>query len=196
MRRREFITLLGGAAAAWPLAARAQQGERVRRIGVLIGLAADDPEGQARVGAFRRGCSNWVDKWPQHPRSSTRWAAANAATIRSNRGRIGRARAGRHLGHWQRGVGRVATGDPHRADRVRERPRSGRPGFVASLARPAATSPAFTIFEYSLSGKWLELLKENCAGHDASGRHSRSAITPGSASLPQSSLWRRRSAWR
>jgi putative ABC transport system substrate-binding protein len=63
MRRREFITLLGGAAAAWPVAARAEQSERTRRIGVLMDLAADDPEGRARLAAFRAelGRLGWAD---------------------------------------------------------------------------------------------------------------------------------------
>jgi putative ABC transport system substrate-binding protein len=66
MRRREFITLLGGAAAAWPLAARAQQSERMRRIGVLLGAPADDPDYQAWVGAFRQALARTgLDRWPQ-----------------------------------------------------------------------------------------------------------------------------------
>ena len=82
MRRREFMTLLGSAAAGWPLAARAQQPERVRRIGVLIPAAADDPEFQARVGAFLQalGLLGWTIG--RNVRIDTRWAGANAADIR------------------------------------------------------------------------------------------------------------------
>jgi putative ABC transport system substrate-binding protein len=81
MNRREFITLLGGAA-AWPLAARAQQGEQVRRIGVLMPLAADDPEGQSRVAAFAQGLqqSGWTIG--RNVRIDTRWAAGDAERIR------------------------------------------------------------------------------------------------------------------
>ena len=82
MKRREFITLLGGAAVAWPLAARAQQPERMRRIGVLMGQAADDPEAQARVAAFVQGLQElgWTDG--RNVRIDTRWAGASAAEIR------------------------------------------------------------------------------------------------------------------
>jgi len=80
--RREFITLLGGAAAAWPLAARAQQGERMRRVGVLVNLAANDPMGQARVAAFVQGlqAAGWSDG--RNVRIDTRWAAADPGNYR------------------------------------------------------------------------------------------------------------------
>ena len=82
LKRRKFITLLGGAAAAWPIAARAQQPERMRRIGVLMNLAANDPQGHARVAAFLQGLQQlgWVDG--RNLRIDTRWGAADAAQIR------------------------------------------------------------------------------------------------------------------
>ena len=82
MQRRQFITILGGAAAAWPLAARAQQGERMRRIGVLMSLAADDPEGQARLAAFLQGLQElgWTDG--RNVRIDYRWGAGDADITR------------------------------------------------------------------------------------------------------------------
>src|SRR5262245_1789017 len=84
MRRREFITLLGGAAAAWPLAARAQQSERMRRVGVLLTGAADDPESLARVGAFLQGLQElgWTDG--RNVRIEYRWGSADAERIRKS----------------------------------------------------------------------------------------------------------------
>ena len=82
MMRREFITLLGGAAAAWPLAARAQQGERMRRIGVLMTLASDDPEGQTRLVAFVQGLQQLGWTVGRNMRIDTRWAAGDAERIR------------------------------------------------------------------------------------------------------------------
>ena len=84
MRRREFITLLGGAAAAWPLAARAQQGERMRRIGVLLGAPADDPDYQAWVGAFLQALQElgWIDG--RNVQIDIRWATTNVAGIRKH----------------------------------------------------------------------------------------------------------------
>ena len=82
MKRREFITLLGSSAVAWPLAARAQQDGRVRRVGVLMTTATDDPEGQARLAAFLQGLQQlgWIDG--RNARIDTRWAGASAAEIR------------------------------------------------------------------------------------------------------------------
>src|SRR5262249_36534408 len=82
MRRREFITLLGGAAAAWPLAASAQQPERMRHIGILPPASADDPEYQARVGAFLQALGQLGWSIGRNVRIDTRWAAANAAEVR------------------------------------------------------------------------------------------------------------------
>jgi len=82
MRRRDFIKIIGGAAATWPLAAVAQQAERIRRIGVLMSLAADDPEGQARMAAFLQGLQQlgWIDG--HNVRIDTRWTAGNADNVR------------------------------------------------------------------------------------------------------------------
>jgi len=95
MRRRDFITLVGGAAAAWPLAARAQQPERVRRVGLLMPAAADDVEYQTRIGAFLQvlALSGWTIG--RNLRVETRWAGANADAIRRHAAEFGRAYAGR-----------------------------------------------------------------------------------------------------
>ena len=126
MKRRAFIAALGSAA-AWPLVARAQQRERMRRIGVLMTLARERPGRQARIAAFLQGLQQlgWTDG--RNVRIDYRWAAGNAERIRKIRSGIGRACARRHPGLCARVVlGAVATGDPYRADRVRECRRSGR----------------------------------------------------------------------
>ena len=126
MRRREFHRASrrrGGSVAARGARAAA---ERMRRIGVLLPAAADDAEYQARLAAFCRGCSNWAGPIGRNVRIDIRWATANADRHSQTRGGIGRARAGRHPGPWHSDCGAVATGDPHRADRVHDRRRSGR----------------------------------------------------------------------
>ena len=119
--RRQFISLLGGAAAAWPVAARGQQGERVRRIGVLLPATADDAEFQARVGAFLQELGQLGWTVGRNVRIDIRWATAQCRRHSQARGGIGRARAGRHPGPWRLDRGAVAAGDPHRADRVPDR---------------------------------------------------------------------------
>jgi hypothetical protein len=130
LKRRDFITLLGGAAAAWPLGARAQQGDRMRRIGVLMNLAADDPEGQARLTAFAQGLQQlgWTDG--RNVRIDYRWGAGDRRCLSQICRRAFSARARRHfgLGHPKRSS--IAEGDPHRTHRIRagRRPRWSRLG--------------------------------------------------------------------
>jgi putative ABC transport system substrate-binding protein len=160
VRRREFITLLGGAAAAWPLAARAQQGERMRRIGVLMNLTADDPESQRRMTAFVQGLQElgWTDG--RNVRIETSWGAGDAERFR---------RYAAELVALAPDV-ILASGSPSVAA-LQQAPRTvpivfvnvADPvggGFVDSLARPGGNITGFMLREYGISGKWLELLKE------------------------------------
>src|SRR4051812_34096657 len=125
MRRRKFITLLGGAAAAWPLAARAQQPERMRRIGILLPAAADDAEFQVRVAAFHQGLALLGWTIGRKVRIETRWAGANAADIRRHASELVALAPDVIFGEWRLDRGCVAADDPHRASRVRDRLRSG-----------------------------------------------------------------------
>src|SRR5262249_29779801 len=117
MMRREFITLFGGAA-AWPLAARAQQAERVRRIGMLMAMTADNPESAPRLAAFAQGLqqSGWTIG--QNVRVDYRWSGGNADSMRKHAAEIGRSLSRRHPGPFERGRRAVATGDPNHSDRV------------------------------------------------------------------------------
>jgi putative tryptophan/tyrosine transport system substrate-binding protein len=159
IRRREFITLLGGAAAAWPLAARAQQGERMRRIGVLMYLAADDSETQARLAAFAQALKQlgWSDG--RNLRIDTRWATAD--DIRTHAAEL----AALAPDVLVAGTGTATAAPLLQATRtvpivfVTVIDPVGA-GFVASLARPGGNATGFTMFEYGMSAKWLELLKE------------------------------------
>jgi putative ABC transport system substrate-binding protein len=158
MRRREFITLLGGA--AWPLAAHGQQPERMRRIGALNTLAADDALGQARHGAFLQGLQQAGWSIGRNVQVETRWAAGDADRLRKYAAELvalapdvifttGNAGAAPVL-QATRSVPIVFVIGP---DPVGA-------GFVDSLARPGGNATGFTSYEYGLSGKWLELLKE------------------------------------
>ena len=163
MKRRTFINLLGSAA-AWPLAARAQQAERVRRIGVLLPAAADDAEFQARLAAFHQGLALLGWTIGRNVRIDTRWATTNAAEIRRHAAELAALAPDVILAHGASTVGPLlqatrtvpivfpVVGDPVGA------------GFVDSLARPGGNATGFMNFEYSLSGKWLELLKQIAPG--------------------------------
>jgi putative ABC transport system substrate-binding protein len=160
MKRREFITLLGGAAAAWPLAARAQQRERMRRIGVLMTLAADDPEGQARLTAFVQGLQELGWTGGRNVQIDYRWPAGDAERIRRYASELvalapdiilaGGGAVVPSLLQATRTIPIVFTQTP---DPVGA-------GLVESLARPGGNVTGFTVFEYGIGAKWLELLKE------------------------------------
>jgi ABC-type uncharacterized transport system substrate-binding protein len=163
MRRRDLIILLGGTAAVWPLAAHAQQGERMRRIGVLMTTAAGDPEGQARVAAFLQGLQPLGWTVGSNVRIDIRFAfdpdrirqeAAELATLAPDVILVNSSAGTGSLLQATRTVPIVfaVVADPVGA------------GFVNSLARPGGNATGFTIFEYSMSGKWLELLKELAPG--------------------------------
>jgi ABC-type uncharacterized transport system substrate-binding protein len=159
MNRRALITLLGGAA-AWPLAARAQQVEKVRRIGVLQPLAADDPESPARVTAFAQGLQQfgWTDG--RNVRIDYRWAAGDTDRYRRYAAELvalapdvilaSSSPAMMSLQQLTRTmpIVFVSVVDPVGA------------GFVESLARPGGNATGFVLYEYGMSAKWLELLKE------------------------------------
>ena len=163
MKRREFITLLGGAAAAWPLAAGAQQADRLRRIGVLMSLAADDPESQARLAAFAQGLQQLGWTIGQNVRVDYRWAL-NADTTRKYAAELVALAPDVILAASSPSVAALQEAtrtapivfatviDPVGA------------GFVENLARPGRNVTGFLLFEYGISGKWLDLLKQIAPG--------------------------------
>jgi putative ABC transport system substrate-binding protein len=160
MKRREFITLLGGAAIAWPLAARGQQSERMRRIGILVPATADDPEFQARVGAFLQALALLGWTIGRNVRIDTRWATNDAAEIRRHAAELAALAPDVIVAHGASTVAALlqvtrtvpivfpVAGDPVAS------------GFVDSLGRPGGNATGFMTLEYSIGAKWLELLKQ------------------------------------
>jgi len=155
MRRRQFITLMGGAAAVWPLAARAQQGERMRRVGVLLHPAADDMVFQTRVGAFLQGLALLGWTIGRNVRIEVRWSGGKADKARRYATELAALAPDVILAH---GVSSVRP----LLQTTRTVPIGA--GLVDSLARPGGNATGFMSFEYTLSGKWLELLKEIAPG--------------------------------
>ena len=160
MRRREFISLLGGAAASWPLAARAQQRERMRRVGVLTPFPADDAEGQARLTAFAQTLQQAGWTLGHNLRLDYRWGDGKAETMRKYAAELAALAPDVILANSSAAVSALlqvsrtipivfaAVADPVGA------------GYVESLARPGGNATGFTALEYSFAGKWLELIKE------------------------------------
>jgi putative ABC transport system substrate-binding protein len=160
MDRREIITFLGAAAAAWPLAAHAQQAERVRRVGVLMHTAADEPESQVRLAAFLQGLQEAGWENGRNVRIDTRWSTGDLARL--NRDAVELVATGPDV--ILAGAGATA---PTLAQVTRTVPIVYGQGIdpvgsylVESMARPGGNLTGFIQFEYSLAGKWLELLKE------------------------------------
>ena len=157
MKRREFVTLIGSAAIAWPLLAHAEQPKR--RIGVLMSTAADDPEGRARYAALVEGLGQLGQTEGRNVQIDTRWAGGDAARGRSAEELVALApdvifaSASVNVAALQQVTRRVPIVFANVVDPVGA-------GFVASLARPAGNATGFISFEYSISGKWLDLLKE------------------------------------
>jgi putative tryptophan/tyrosine transport system substrate-binding protein len=161
--RREFIAALGGVTVVWPPAARAQQGEGLRRIGLLQGLTADDPVAQANNAAFVQGLQQlgWTDGRNVH--IDFRWAAGNVADMHKNAAELV-ALAPDVILAVSQGVGSVLQ-VTHTVPIVFVIvPDPVGSGFVESLSRPGGNATGFLMFEYSLCGKWLELLKEIAPG--------------------------------
>jgi putative ABC transport system substrate-binding protein len=161
MRRREFISLLGGTVASWPLAARAQQLERVRRIGVFVNLAEGDREGQLSIEAFQRGLREfgWIEgrniqvdyRWS--PGADTNRIRAAAMDLVASRPDLILASATEGLAAFSDATKTIPIVFVSVSDPVGQ-------GFVSNLARPGGNLTGFTAFEFSMGGKWIEILKE------------------------------------
>jgi len=164
VRRRDLITLLGGAAAAWPLAASAQQRERMRRIGVLLTYAADDPTGQARLLAFVQELaqSGWIDG--RNVRIDVRWGGVDPERIRSYAAELIALAPDVIVATGSAAVGSLLQGTraiPIVFVQVAEPVGAG---FVETLPRPGGNATGFMLYEYGIGTKWLELLKEIAPG--------------------------------
>ena len=163
MRRREFISFLGGAA-AWPIGAHAQQAQRMRRIGVLMPLAADDPEAQMRLAAFAQGLERLDWNIGRNIRIETRWTVGDPERIRRGVAELLALEPDVILA-----TGSTTVGPLRRATRTVPIvfvtvPDPVGAGFVANLTRPGGNVTGFTAFEYGISPKWLELLKQLVPG--------------------------------
>jgi len=159
LRRRDFICLLGGTA-AWPLVVHAQQTESMRRIGVLMSVAADDPEGKARFAAFEQGLQQlgWIDG--RNVRIETRWSGGKSDDARKYAAELIALKPDVILASGGAIVGPLLQVTRTVPIVFTQTPDPVAAGFVASLAHPGGNATGFTQVEYGMAGKWLELLKE------------------------------------
>src|SRR5215475_10773213 len=178
MRRREFMAALGGAA-AWPLIAHTQERERLRRIGVLMPLAADDPEAQTRLGAFLQGLQQLGWTIGRNLRVDYRWGAGDLGAMRKYAVELVALTPDVLLAPGTTPVGPLLEATRavpivfvHAVDPVGA-------GFVSSLARPGGNATGFVQFEYGISGKWLELLKQVVPGLTRAAVIRDSAVSSG-----------------
>src|SRR5262249_48627378 len=183
LKRREFITLLGGAAAAWPLAAHAQRGERVRRIGVLMNYASDDAEGQARLAVFHQGLQQLGWTVGRNVQIDYRWGGGNADRIRKFAAELVAlapdvilSAGSPSVAALQQTTDTVPVVFVTVVDPVSS-------GFVDSLARPGGNITGFAVYDYSIGGKWLELLKEITPGMTRAAVIRDAALTAGGGQL-------------
>ena len=160
MRRREFLAAFCGALAAWPLAIRAQQGERIRRIGILFPAVATDVQFQTWLGAFLQGLALLGWTIGGNVRIEVRWATSNSAEFRRNAAELAALAPDVILAHGSSPVGallevtrNIPIVFPVATDPVGA-------GLVDSLARPGGNATGFAVMDFGMAGKWLELLKE------------------------------------
>jgi putative ABC transport system substrate-binding protein len=184
MKRRDFITLVGGAAVVWPLAARAQQPERTRRLGILMAIAENDPEGQQRVAAFVQGLRElgWTEGGNIH--IDYRWAGADVGRIRSAAAELIDLKPDAIVAQTALTVAplqQMTTSIPIVFLNIVDPVNSG---FVASLARPGGNITGFTPAEMSMRGKLLEVLKE------VAPAVSRVGVLYNPVQAPQMGQWR------
>ena len=183
MRRRDFISGIVGLAAAWPVAARAQQPERVRRIGALMNLTANDPLLVRRLSVFMQTLRQLGWSSDENVRIDTRWSGGDAQRMRRYAKELVAlapdvliTAGGSHMGALQEATRTVPIIFVQVTDPVGA-------GLVASLARPGGNTTGFTLFEYGMAAKWLELLK------DIAPRVTRAAVIRNPAAAGGTGQW-------
>jgi putative ABC transport system substrate-binding protein len=179
LTRREFITLLGGTAVAWPLPARAQQPDGMRRIGILMPLPVDHPDARARHTAFLQAFQQlgWTDG--RNVRIEARWSAGDASVTRKHAAELAALAPDVIVATGSAGAGAILQATRTVPVVFVIVPDPVGAGFVESLARPGGNATGFMMFEYSLSAKWLELLRQIAPGVTRAAILRDPAITAG-----------------